>query len=178
MLFRSLASAALTVLAGVSMRAPLRPGPWYEPVLLFATLLLTGDTLFEETGWRGFALPRFPAGRSRLANTVILGVLLAGWHLPIAVSESAALVPYLLATIASAVVTNWVYYGGRESALLAWLYHTSANTAGQLVLPLLDAQHRVTFFWMLAAANTLAAAIVLVVPMIRRRAVDPPSARC
>jgi len=119
-------------------------------------------TLFEETGWRAFALPRFPRDRSPLANTLILGVLLAGWHLPVALSEHAALVPYLVATVASAVVTNWVFFSGRESALLAWLYHTSANTAGQFFLPALSTQGRVTYFWMLAAVNlTVAAAIVL-----------------
>jgi membrane protease YdiL (CAAX protease family) len=133
---------------------------WYGPLLLFAVLLLTGDTLFEETGWRAFALPRFATDRSPLANTLILGVLLAGWHLPVALSEPGALVPYLTATIASAVVTNWVYYSGRESALLAWLYHTSANTVGQHFFPLLSDERRVTYFWMLAGVNVVAAGVV------------------
>lgn len=34
--------------------------------------------LQENSGWHGYAMPRFPAGRSPLANTLILGLLLAG----------------------------------------------------------------------------------------------------
>jgi hypothetical protein len=156
-----LTTAASIVLLGAPTSSAARPGSWYSPVLLFATLLCTGDTLCEETGWRAFALPRFSAGRSPLANTLILGVLVAGWHLPVALSESGALVPYLLAATASTVIINWVYYGGRESALLAWLYHTSANTTGLYFSPLFSGPNRVTYFWMLAGVN-LVAAILLV----------------
>jgi membrane protease YdiL (CAAX protease family) len=79
--------------------------------------------LWEESGWRGYALPRFPAGRSPLVNRLILGVLLAGWHLPIALSEPALTVPYLIAAIASAVVTNWGYYNtGGSAKLVVWLW--------------------------------------------------------
>lgn len=159
-----LAVAALTtVVRGAPMPVLERLGPWYSPLLLFAMLLFTADTLFEETGWRAFAMPRFPADRSPLANTLVLGVLLAGWHLPVALSEPGALGPYLVATIASAVVTNWIYYSGRESAFLAWMYHTAANTAGQSFMPLFGGESRVTYFWVLAGVNVgVAAAIVLV----------------
>jgi membrane protease YdiL (CAAX protease family) len=155
-----LMTAALTLLLGRPMQTPVRLGPWYSPLLLFAFLLFTGDTLFEETGWRAFALPRFPAHRSALTNTLILGVLLAGWHLPVALSESGALVPYVATVITSAVVTNWVYYNG-GSALLAWLYHTSANTTGQLFLAQFSGENRVTYFWMLAGVNLVAAVVVV-----------------
>jgi membrane protease YdiL (CAAX protease family) len=102
-------------------------------------LLITGDTLFEETGWRGFALPEFSARRSRLTNSLILGVLLAGWHLPIALSESTAVVPYLVATITSAVVTNFVATMDARRPD-AWIYHTSANTVGQFFLPVFSSR--------------------------------------
>src|SRR5205085_10570208 len=102
------AAAALTVLHGAPLHAAPGAAGWSTALTLFATLLVTGDTLFEETGWRAFALPRFRASRSRLATGLILGVILAGWHLPIALAEPGALAPYVIATIASAVVTNWV----------------------------------------------------------------------
>ena len=89
-------------------------------------------------------------------------MLLAGWHLPIALSESTAVVPYLVAAIASAVVTNFVYHHGRESGLIAWIYHTSANTVGQFFMPVFSEPDRVTYFWALAGVNAVAAvAIVL-----------------
>lgn len=155
------ATAALTaMLATPTPSAGL--GPWYRPFAVFATVLLTADTLCEETGWRAFAMPRFSADRSPFANTLILGVLLAGWHLPVALSEpSGAVAPYLVATIASAVITNWVYYSGRESALLAWLYHTAANTAGLYFVPLSSGANRVTYFWALAAVNLVVAAVIV-----------------
>jgi hypothetical protein len=157
-----LATVAATVALGGRLGTSVTLGPWYRPLQLFGMLLITGDTLFEETGWRGFALPAFSARRSRLTNSLMLGVLLAGWHLPIALSEPTAVVPYLVATIASAVVTNFVYHGGRESGLTAWIYHTSANTVGQLFLPVFSEQDRVTYFWALAGVNVVAAvAIVL-----------------
>jgi len=156
-----LTTAALAILLGRPTPGAARLGPWYSAFVSFAMLLLTGDTLCEETGWRAFALPRFSPSRSPLANTLMLGLLVAGWHLPVALSESGALAPYLLATTASTVVTNWVYYNGGESALLAWLYHTSANTVGQYVIALFSGPNRVTYFWMLAGVNLVAAGVVV-----------------
>ena len=38
--------------------------------------------------------------------------------------------PYLLGTVASAVVANWIYYNTRGSALMVILYHTVQNGVG------------------------------------------------
>ena len=91
---------------------------------------LVDAPLFEETGWRGFAAPRFSSKRSNLTNTLILGVLLAAWHIPRAAAELTITAPDLIAAVCSAVLTNWVFYNARGSALLAMLYHTSANAMG------------------------------------------------
>ena len=37
----------------------------------------------EETGWRGFGLPRLQARHSALAATMILSVIWAAWHIPL-----------------------------------------------------------------------------------------------
>ena len=107
-------------------------------------------------------MPRFPASRSPLENTLILGVLLAGWHLPLALAGGAIAAPYLIATIASAVVTNWVYYNA-DSALLAILYHTSANAMGLYLVPTFTGPDLVRLFWLLAAVNCVVAVIVVLV---------------
>jgi len=38
--------------------------------------------LGEETGWRGFALPRMQKNRSALSAAIILGLIWSCWHLP------------------------------------------------------------------------------------------------
>jgi len=47
----------------------------------YSTLL--GGPLFEEPGWRGFALPRLEARFGPLRASLLLAVLWAGWHLPL-----------------------------------------------------------------------------------------------
>ena len=39
--------------------------------------------LAEEPGWRGYAQPRLQAARSPLRSTLILCLLVSGWHLPL-----------------------------------------------------------------------------------------------
>src|SRR6187200_1376106 len=40
---------------------------------------------WEEPGWRGYAVPRLQSGRTALRAALILGLLIAGWHLPLIV---------------------------------------------------------------------------------------------
>jgi uncharacterized protein len=126
-------------------------------------MALIDAPLQENSGWHGYAMPRFPAAPSRLANTLILGVLLAGWHFPLTLAEPSIIVPYLLTTLASAFVTNWVYYNARESALLAILYHTAANTIGIFSSRMLSGADLTRYFWLLAAVNCVAVVVVVIV---------------
>src|SRR5919199_990316 len=59
-------------------------GPGYVPTYLGSFVLVTilGGPLFEEPGWRGFALPRLQPLHGPLVGTLILGLLWALWHLP------------------------------------------------------------------------------------------------
>ena len=88
-------------------------------------------------------------------------MLLAGWHAPLAFAEPSITMPYLVATLLSQIVTNWVYYNARESALLAILYHTAANTMGRYFAPMLSGPDLIDYFWLLAAVNAVAAIIVV-----------------
>jgi membrane protease YdiL (CAAX protease family) len=47
----------------------------------YSTLL--GGPLFEEPGWRGFALPRLESRFGPLRASLILGTVWAAWHLPL-----------------------------------------------------------------------------------------------
>lgn len=157
----SLSVVALNLLLGAPMPSADQLGPWYSLLLLFPMALFDAP-LQENSGWHGFAMPRFPAGRSRLVNTLILGVLLAGWHAPLALAEGSIAVPYLLTTILSAFVTNWVYYNARESALLAIVYHTAANTMGIYFSHTFSGPDLTRYFWLMAATNAVATIIVVI----------------
>jgi membrane protease YdiL (CAAX protease family) len=166
-----LATVYLNVLLGAPVPTAAQLGPWYSLLLIFPLALIDAP-LQEEAGWRGFALPRFSAGRSPLANSLILGLLLAGWHAPLVLFEPTFAAPYLIGAIASAVVTNWVYYNTRGSALLAMVYHTSANTVSLTFRPLLSGPDLVRYYWLLAVVTWVAAVVVVLVtgPTLRRQA--------
>jgi hypothetical protein len=165
-----LAVVALNMVLGAPMPSAALLGPWYGLLLLFPMAMIDAP-LWEDSGWRGYAMARFPARRSPLTNTLILGVLLAGWHAPLALAEGSIAAPYLIATIASAVVTNWVYYNARESALLAIVYHTAANTMGQYFFPTFAGPDLVRAYWLLAAVNCVVAVIAVLAtgPSLRRQ---------
>jgi hypothetical protein len=170
----SLATVSLNILLGAPMSTAAQLGPWYSLFLLFPVAMIDAP-LGEDSGWRGYALPRFPAGRSALANSLILGVLLVGWHSPLVLAEGALAAPYLLGTFTSAVVTNWVYYNARESALLAILYHTAANTMSIYFSPMFSGPDLTRYFWLLAAVNFVVAVVVVLVagPSLVRTATQP-----
>jgi CAAX protease family protein len=158
----ALTVVALNILLGAPLPTLAQLGPWYSIFVLFPMAMIDAP-LQENSGWHGYAMPRFPAGRSPLANTLFLGILLAGWHLPLALAEPSITLPYVITTILSAVVTNWVFYNARQSALLAILYHTAANTMGIYFSHMLSGPDLTRYFWLLAAVNCVAAVVVVIV---------------
>jgi uncharacterized protein len=167
------AIAIATVVLAIALGAPVpvaaQLGPWYSLLLIFPAAVVDAP-LFEETGWRGFALPRFSPSLPPLVNTLMLAALVVGWHVPRALADPEITAPYLIAGFGSAVLTNWVVYNARESALLAILYHSVANTFGLYFSPMFSGSDLAIYFWSLAAVNVVLAAVVVVVtgPSLRR----------
>ncbi|MEJ2599057.1 MAG: CPBP family intramembrane metalloprotease [Anaerolineales bacterium] len=83
----------------------------------------------EETGWRGFALPRLQEGRSALHATIILWVLWALWHLPLFFySYDVSILPgFLIGLLAGAIVFTWLYNSTDGSVLMTALWHGTFN---------------------------------------------------
>ena len=104
----------------------------------FVLVCVFGGPLFEEGGWRGFALPRLERLHGPLLGTLILGVLWALWHLPEFLSPSWAatsgggdilgITTFTIFAITVTVAITWVFNNTRASLLLAILVHTSVNT--------------------------------------------------
>jgi uncharacterized protein len=89
--------------------------------------------LGEEPGWRGFAVPRLQERRSPLVSAVILGILAAGWHLPLILIGDLGVVG-LVGTFAITIVYVWLFNHARGSVLLTLLFHSAqgAITMGDL----------------------------------------------
>ncbi len=93
--------------------------PYLGMGTLFLWILTFG--LGEETGWRGFALPRLQKHRSALQATLLLWVFWALWHLPafFFLYDPAIATGFLLGTLAGAIVFTWLYNGAGSSILVA-----------------------------------------------------------
>jgi uncharacterized protein len=100
--------------------------------------VLFSAALFEEIGWRGFALPRLQPLRGPLVGSLILGLLWGLWHLPMFLvpsfaeasggSSPLAIVKFCLFAIATAIMFTWVFNNTKGSVLLAILLHTSIDS--------------------------------------------------
>jgi uncharacterized protein len=105
---------------------------------IFPLVVVLGGPLFEEIGWRGFALPRLQPLHGPLLGTLILGLLWALWHLPEFMVPSwaessggtgfVAIVRFVVIAIAFAIVTTWVFNNTKGSVFMAILVHASIDT--------------------------------------------------
>jgi len=141
----SLAVAGVYAALGGSWSAAVAPaltrgsGEWPVLILLFLILALT-DGLGEETGWRGFALPRLLVSHNALVASLSLGVVWAAWHLPLfwtagAALEGRSILMVLLTLPALSILYTWVFQHTRGSLLLAILFHAASNLWGVALLP-------------------------------------------
>jgi membrane protease YdiL (CAAX protease family) len=93
-----------------------------------------GPGLFEEIGWRGFALPHLQRRYSALVSSLIIGLAWAFWHLPNFVIPSSpppwwhlpAFVPLIMAV---SLLFTWVYNSTGGSLFAVVLLHGAMYTA-------------------------------------------------
>jgi membrane protease YdiL (CAAX protease family) len=88
----------------------------------------------EETGWRGFTLPRLQRLTSPLVACLVLNLIWGPWHVFLWWSEGRAVfslvfwVQTILELFAGTVTLCWFYNRSRGSILVAGIAHASANT--------------------------------------------------
>jgi membrane protease YdiL (CAAX protease family) len=121
------ASPELGLLGNVSYVPYLGLGAW-------AFWILTAG-IGEETGWRGYALPKLQRNMSALSATLIIAVLWVGWHLPrffyfgAFMQRGFSVLPlFALQELTLAILLTWLYIGTRGSILMAALLHGGFNT--------------------------------------------------
>lgn len=116
-------------------------GEWFDPALLgqveflpdlglgalFLWLLTYG--IGEETGWRGFALPRLQKNHSALRATFYLWIMWACWHAPafFLVYDPVILPGFLIGVFAGAIVFTWLYNSSNASILIVAVFHGVFN---------------------------------------------------
>ena len=135
-----LAVVGLVVVLNVALGASAPSMVQYSSIstilLVFAFRLVNpGDgALGEEPGWRGFALPGLQgSGYSPLVSTLILGVLVTGWHVPLLFLEEGALRPFmivgfLLGTLAVTFWYTWLFNHTGGSVLITLVSHATQGT--------------------------------------------------
>lgn len=109
----------------------------YLPYLTFAGAWLLWTFSFgigEETGWRGFLLPRLQAKHGPITASLILSVFWAGWHLPMFLYNEnliamgvAGTIFWVIGLMFGSVLLTWVYNSSEGSILMTALWHGTYN---------------------------------------------------
>ena len=103
---------------------------WYSVLPALITAVFIGP--IEELGWRGIALPLLQRRFAPLWGPLILGVVVAVWHIPSFFMSGTkqsgwALGPFFLGVVASSVILTAMFNASRGSLLVAVLFHAQVN---------------------------------------------------
>jgi uncharacterized protein len=127
-------TAALNVALGASAPS-LAFGSVTTILMVFAMRLVNpGDgALGEEPGWRGLALPGLQTTLSPLVSTMILGVVVTVWHVPLLFMEEGLLQPsiivgFLLGSFAVTFWYTWLFNRTGGSVLMTIVSHAVQGT--------------------------------------------------
>jgi membrane protease YdiL (CAAX protease family) len=101
---------------------------------VFNASTLLGGPLGEEPGWRGYALPRLQERFGPIGSSLLIGVLWAGWHLPLFFVPGWSSSPfwiYLLMVIALSVILTFSVNLAGLSVITAIAGHAAFNTVSR-----------------------------------------------
>lgn len=133
----------------------------YLPNILIGLFL---PSLGEETGWRGFALPRLQRLYGPLFGSFILGTLHGLWHIPAYFVRGMILpggfdgtifIANTLAIIAVTFIWTWLFNHARGSVLMAIFIHATSNATGAYIQQLAPGPGSPWFTFVLASIVAL-----------------------
>jgi membrane protease YdiL (CAAX protease family) len=100
----------------------------------YSTLL--GGPLFEEPGWRGFALPRLEARFGPVRGSMLLALVWAGWHTPLFFWRewiTAGPIVYVLIMIGATFLLTYGANLSRFSVITPIAMHAAFNTISRFL---------------------------------------------
>jgi uncharacterized protein len=140
-------------------------------LLSFLLVVVLGGPLFEEIGWRGFALPRMEGLHGPLLASLSLGVMWALWHLPEFLVPSWAassggggisgIILFTLTALTFTFVITWVFNNTRASILIAILVHASIDTFSETLGAIFPAKAVASAFPMMIGFGVLAVVLIV-----------------
>jgi uncharacterized protein len=115
---------------------------WASLPAHFVFMLLLGGPLGEEPGWRGFALPRLQARYGSVRASLWLGLLGAGWHLPLwwMYPPPTSYPLFVAGAVLLTFLFTWLFNHTGGSVLYSLIFHTSLSIAS-VRLPDVPAYH-------------------------------------
>ena len=131
-----LAVEVMTVGILAALGASVPPLSWPGPSYLYVAVIgggFIGPGLFEEIGWRGFALPQLQCRRSALVSSLIIGLVWAFWHFPnFSAFTPPSLAAFVPKIIAMSLIFTWVFNSTGGSLFAVVLLHGSINASMSL----------------------------------------------
>jgi membrane protease YdiL (CAAX protease family) len=122
--------------------------------------------LFEEVGWRGFALPRLQRRLDAIWAALVLGVLWTLWHLPELISDPTRQRPplqFFVWVLALSVILTWLYNSTNGSLPIVIICHAAIDTVGRYMLPeFSNGSYQVVWWFMVGIYGVIAVIVVLV----------------
>ncbi len=110
------------------------PVSWFSTNIdvLFIAIFLILNGFGEETGWRGFALPRLQQHYGSLGASIILGVIWAFWHLPSFFIQGSAqygesIIEYVLLLVSWTIIMTMLYNKAKCSVFVPIVLHETQN---------------------------------------------------
>jgi membrane protease YdiL (CAAX protease family) len=91
-----------------------------------------GSGLFEEIGWRGFALPQLQRRYSALVSSLIIGVVWGFWHVQNYMSLNPF--PVFMDPFPWLELTGLVLTGGMISVIYTWVYNSTEGSLFAVVV--------------------------------------------
>jgi len=157
-------AAALNLLLGAAADPSASLDSWPSLFATFAVVLLVPGLggAWEEPGWRGFAVPRLQTGRSALRASLILGMIIAGWHIPLMVARQVHWSDIVL-IFGAVIVFNAIFNNVGGSVLIIMVMHAANNTvSGNFFSPMFTGADSIRQSWLLAGVWCAAAIAVII----------------